>query len=345
MRATRPADPVHIDLAAIHKAAERSAGLTRQLLAFASKQVAEPKRLDLNETVGSSLRMLQRLISEDVRLHWRPESTLWPVCIDPSQVDQILTNLCVNARDAITNVGTVTIETANCRVDARQYTDNPDVRPGEFVRLSVTDDGCGMDAATVAMIFEPFFTTKRIGTGTGLGLATVYGTVKQNDGFIVVDSTPGEGTTFSIYLPRYIGEDEIQPADAAQPATPHGRETVLLVEDEPAILTLVAHILSGQGYRVMRASSPKEALQIADAHVGTIDLLLTDVIMPDMNGRDLAEALRSRYPDVRAVFMSGYTSDVIAKHGVLDDGVSFLQKPFSIDSLSGKVREALDRDA
>ncbi len=342
MRAVSVRDPVHADLTAVHSAAERSAGLTRQLLAFASKQTVAPKHLDLNDVVRGAFDMLHRLISEDIRLLLQPQSDLWPVRIDPSQVDQILTNLCVNARDAIANGGTITITTDNCTVRAGDATRSPDARPGEFVRLSVRDDGCGMASDVVAQIFEPFFTTKRLGMGTGLGLATVYGTVKQNDGFIAVDSAPQRGTTFEIYLPRATDGDDLRPA--AQPSTPvqRGRETVLVVEDEPAILLLVSHILQAQGYHVLRADSPQAALATAAAHPDGIALLLTDVIMPEMNGRDLAAMMQQTNPGIRSVFMSGYTSDVIARHGVLADGVSFLQKPFSIDTLASKVREALD---
>lgn len=342
MKSVRATDPIHIDLTAIHQAAERSAGLTRQLLAFASKQTAAPQTLDLNEVVGRSFQLLQRLISEDILLSWRPSTSLWPIHIDPTQFGQILTNLCVNARDAIEGVGTITIETANCTVRPADCRGNPDARPGDFVRLSVRDDGCGMDPDIAGQIFEPFFTTKQLGVGTGLGLATVYGTVKQNNGFIAVRTARDEGTTFEIYLPRYSVTEADVAVEESSTASPVGRETVLVVEDEPAILFLVTHILTSQGYHVLRANSPQAAIDMAAAHPGGIGLLLTDVIMPEMNGRDLAAALQETHPGMRALFMSGYTSDVIAKHGVLEDGVSFLQKPFSIDILAAKVREVLD---
>ncbi len=343
MRAVQAIDPVYADLAAIHEAAQRSAALTRQLLAFASKQTAAPQQLDLNATVSGSLPLLQRLISEDVRLEWHPASSVWPVRMDPSQLDQILTNLCVNARDAITNVGTITIATANCPLDHDILGRSPDARPGEFVRLTVRDTGCGMDAAMFDQIFEPFFTTKRMGMGTGLGLATVYGTVRQNDGFITVDSTPGIGTTFEVFLPRALAVLNEPRAEAVNVVSRSGRETVLVVEDEPAILRLIAQILGSRGYTVLPAGTPGEAESVARAHPHPIHLLLTDVIMPEMNGSDLATKLAVDHPRMRSLFMSGYTSDVIAKHGVLEDGVSFLQKPFSIGSLAEKVREALDR--
>jgi len=344
MREVKAIDPVHADLAAIHQAAERSAGLTRQLLAFASRQTAAPRQLDLNATVVGSLHLLRRLISEDIRLDWHPAPELWSVRIDPSQIDQILTNLCVNARDAIADCGTITIETANCLLDQDILGRSPDARLGEFVRLTVRDTGCGMDVAMVNQIFEPFFTTKRMGVGTGLGLATVYGTVRQNDGFITVDSRAGTGTSFEIYLPRVLAAPDESRADDVSPVTRSGRETVLVVEDEPAILRLISQILEARGYTVLRAGSPGEAHAIAQTHPRPIHLLLTDVIMPDMNGRDLAAKLAVVHPNMRSLFMSGYTSDVIAKHGVLEDGVSFIQKPFAIASLADKVREALDRE-
>jgi two-component system, cell cycle sensor histidine kinase and response regulator CckA len=344
LRSVRGSDPVHTDLTAIHAAAARSAALTRQLLAFASKQTALPQRLDLNTVISKSFHMLQRLISEDVALHWRPTVGLWPVRIDPSQLDQILTNLCVNARDAISDVGTVTIETANCVIRREEFPANADARSGEFVRLRVRDDGCGMEEAMVAQIFEPFYTTKQLGMGTGLGLATVYGTVKQHGGFIALETALSVGTTFDVYLPRLSGDGDEETVEPPPASECRGRETVLVVEDEPAILLLVSHILTGQGYHVLRANSPKAALELAAAHTGPIRLLLTDVIMPEMNGRELAAQLTARHPEMRALFMSGYTSDVIAKHGVLDDSVAFLQKPFSIDRLAAMVRDVLDRE-
>lgn len=343
MQSVSEHDPLLDDLSAIHQAAQRSAGLTRQLLAFARQQAVTPRQMDLNATVAASLRMLERLISEDVRLEWQPAPQLWPLCMDPTQVDQILTNLCVNARDAIADTGTVTIATANCTLTETDCLTLPDARPGDYVRLTVQDDGCGIEPELLAQIFEPFFTTKRMGQGTGLGLASVYGTVKQNGGVIAVRSAPGKGTTFDIFLPRFRGAaEEPKPMPDAE-QRPTGGETVLVVEDERAILVLVSHILKGRGYRVLSANSPTDALTIAASHAGSIDLLLTDVIMPEMNGRDLASAVQQRHPQCRALFMSGYTSDVIARHGVLDDGVAFVQKPFTIDALASRVRQTLDR--
>jgi PAS domain S-box-containing protein len=337
-----PAQPLHGSLAEIHKAAERAADLTRQLLAFARKQTIAPKVLDLNKTVAGILKMLQRLIGEDIHLDWQPEADLWPVKVDPSQIDQILANLCVNARDAIADVGKIAIEMGNSTLDAAYCADHPGFVTGEYVRLAVSDDGCGMDRETLDKLFEPFFTTKEIGKGTGLGLATAYGIVKQNNGFIDVYSEPGRGTTFTIYLPRHVGK-AARTEGAARTAL-RGRETILLVEDESAILKITKMMLEHQGYTVVAASTPGEAIRLAREHAGEIHLLMTDVIMPEMNGRDLAKNLLALYPDLTRLFMSGYTADLIAHHGVLDQGVHFIQKPFSIKNLAAKVREALDSE-
>jgi len=337
-----PAQPLHGYLAEIRKAAERAADLTRQLLAFARKQTIAPKVLDLNKTVAGILKMLQRLIGEDIHLDWQPEADLWPVKVDPSQIDQILANLCVNARDAIADVGKIAIEMGNSTLDAAYCADHPGFVTGEYVRLAVSDDGCGMDRETLDKLFEPFFTTKEIGKGTGLGLATAYGIVKQNNGFIDVYSEPGRGTTFTIYLPRHVGK-AARTEGAARTAL-RGRETILLVEDESAILKITKMMLEHQGYTVVAASTPGEAIRLAREHAGEIHLLMTDVIMPEMNGRDLAKNLLALYPDLTRLFMSGYTADLIAHHGVLDQGVHFIQKPFSIKNLAAKVREALDSE-
>ncbi len=338
-----PAAPIAADLQEITRAAERSADLTRQLLAFARKQTVVPRILNLNETIAGMLKMLRRLIGEDINLTWVPGSEPWPVKVDPSQIDQLLANLCVNARDAITGVGRVTIETSNIHCDDAYCTGHGGMPPGDYLLLSVSDDGCGMSGETMGHIFEPFFSTKGVGEGTGLGLATVYGVVSQNSGFIDVYSEPGIGTTFSIYLPRHRMADA-QPIAADTPAaTPRGRETVLLVEDEPSILRLGQRILEGQGYHVLTAPTPGEAMRLAEEYPGEIDLLMTDVVMPEMNGRDLARNLLSRYPSMKRLFMSGYTANVIASHGVLDNGVNFLQKPFTLHDLTTKVREVLDQ--
>lgn len=337
-----PDQPLHAELEEVRKAAARSADLTRQLLAFAREQTVSPRVLDLNETVAGTLTMLRRLIGEDIRFAWQPGAHLWPVKIDPAQMDQILTRLCVNARDAIAGVGTITVATANA-VDDADWTDVAEAVPGEYVRVTVSDTGCGMTAETRAHLFEPFFTTKGVGEGTGLGLASVSGAVEQNGGVIQVRSVPGAGTTFRIYLPRHVGQGEyVQTGGATGPAA-RGHETILLVEDEPAILRLTTTMLERQGYKVLGVSTPGDALQLARAHAGPIHLLLTDVIMPDMNGRALATHVQSIHPHVERLFMSGYTADLIADHGVVDERVSFIQKPFSIKQLAAKVREALDR--
>jgi PAS domain S-box-containing protein len=336
-----PGQPLFAELQDIRRAAERSAGLTRQLLAFARKQTVAPKVLDLNEVVEGVLKMLRRLIGEDIDLAWLPGGGLWPVQIDPSQIDQSLANLCVNARDAIGDTGKVTIETDNVAIDEEYCTAHAGFIPGEFVMLAVSDDGCGMDADTLSRLFEPFFTTKEQGKGTGLGLATVYGIVKQNHGFINVYSEPGCGSTFRIYLPRYRAEADAVPKTEAPRPQPRGHGTILVVEDEPAILNVVKMMLERQGYAVLAGSSPDDAIRLGAAYGGEIRLLLTDVVMPGMNGRELASRLRAFHPGLEPLFMSGYTANVIAHHGVLDEGVHFIAKPFSSSDLVAKVEEVL----
>jgi len=339
-----PAQPLHADLEEIRTAANRSADLTSQLLAFARKQMIAPKILDLNKTVTSMLKMLRRLIGEDIHLNWQPDANLWPVKVDPSQIDQILANLCINARDAISDIGKMTIETGNCSFDEDYCAAYAGFPPGEYVLLAVSDNGCGMDKETLSHLFEPFYTTKVIGKGTGLGLATVYGIVRQNNGFINVYSEPNQGTTFKIYLPRHVGKAEQLRTKGPAEAASRGHETILLVEDEPSILAMTARMLVKQGYTVLSASTPGAAIRLARERSGEIHLLMTDVVMPEMNGRDLAKNLLSLFPHLKRLFMSGYTANVIAHHGVLDEGVYFIQKPFSIKELAAKVREALDQE-
>ncbi len=338
-----PAEPLHADLKEILAAARRSADITRQLLAFARKQTIAPKVLDLNETVENMLTMLRRLIGEDIDLAWLPEENGLTVKIDPSQLEQILANLCVNARDAITGVGKMTIETNTVTFDQAYCAQHAGFVPGEFVLLAVSDDGCGMDKVTLDSIFEPFFTTKDVNKGTGLGLATVYGIVKQNNGFINVYSEPGKGTTFRIYLPHHVGEAEIIPARVIREILEGQGERVLLVEDESAIREMAERMLERLGYRVLAAATPGEALRLAEEHPDEIQLLITDVVMPGMNGRELANQLHSLYPDIKILFMSGYTANVIAHQGVLEEGVQFIQKPFSLKDLGFKVRAILDQ--
>jgi len=344
MMSLDPGQSLHAHMEEILKAAERSADLTRQLLAFARKQTIAPKVLVLSEIVAGILKMLKRLIGEPIDLIWKHEEDLWPVKIDPSQIDQVLANLCVNASDSIADQGKISIETRNCLVDEGYCASNAGFVAGEYVRLSVSDNGCGMSAETRARIFEPFFTTKDLGAGTGLGLATVYGIVKQNGGFINVYSEPGLGTTFTIYLPRHPGGVEAACPEGVTGRYPRGHETILLVEDELAILEVVLMILNRQGYTVLQAGNPGDAVRLAEEHAGEIHLLLTDVVMPEMNGLDLAINLQYLYPRIKHLFMSGYTAEVIAHNGVLDQGLQFIHKPFSMPDLAAKVREVLDSD-
>ncbi len=341
-----PSDhPVRADLLEIDKAAQRSKELTRRLLAFARKQTVAPRVLDMNEVVESMLKMLQRLIGEDIDLMWRPGPNVWPVKIDPSQLDQILVNLCVNSRDAIADVGKITIETANATFDAGYCASHVGFAPGNYVRLSLSDDGCGMDHETLGHIFEPFFTTKPAGAGTGLGLAMVYGVVRQNNGFINVYSEPGQGTTFAIYLPKHIGNEEIAHVRSSVAKSHAGNETILLVEDDPSLLSIITLVLRRQGYTVLPAHGPCEALRLAKEHASEIRLLISDVVMPDMNGRELARRVEEIIPALKRLFMSGYTANVIAHRNVLDVGVNFIQKPFSEAEFASKVREVLDAKA
>ncbi|NPU85713.1 MAG: PAS domain S-box protein [Syntrophaceae bacterium] len=337
-----PGTKVHQNLQEILKAAGRSADLTGQLLAFARRQVTSPKVLNLNDTVGGMLKMLRRLIGEDIDLAWIPGHDLWSVKIDASQVDQMLANLLVNARDAISGAGRVTIETRNVEVDEGFIARHGEFSPGDYVLLSVSDTGCGIDRETLEHVFEPFFTTKEVGKGTGLGLAMVFGIVRQNEGFIHAYSEPRQGTTFRIYLPRVASArpEQSQPGEAVIPR--RGEETILLAEDDEAVLTLTRSVLEALGYRVITAGSPDRAIQVVGESEETIHLLLTDVVMPGMNGRDLAERLVSLRPGLKCLFMSGYPADVIAHHGILEEGIHFVQKPFSIQALSEAVRRVLD---
>jgi PAS domain S-box-containing protein len=336
-----PSQPIYDDLSEIRKAAERSADLTRQLLAFARRQTASPRLLNLNDTIESMLKMLRRLIGEDIDLVWQPRAGIWTIKMDPTQIDQILANLCINARDALVDVGKIIIETDNVIIDTDFFSDHTYVSPGEYVLLSLSDNGCGMDKDTLRKVFEPFFTTKEIGKGTGLGLSTLYGIVKQNRGFVNVYSEPGQGTTFKIYFPRfYTIANPVQTAISPEPIK-MGQETILLVEDEPTILDMTTKMLERLGYSVLAANTPGEAIRLAEKHSGDVHLLMTDVIMPGMNGQDLTKKLLSIYPELKHLFMSGYTADIISHHGVLDEGIPFIQKPFSITNLSAKIREVL----
>ncbi len=338
-----PDHPVHAYLEEILNAVRRSTGIIRQLLAFARKQTIDPKVLDLNQTVEAMLKMLRRLIGEDLDLVFLPGSGLWPVKMDPTQIEQLLANLLVNARDAIAQVGKVTIETGNAAFDQAYCADHPGFVTGEYALLAVSDDGCGMDKKTLDRIFEPFFTTKEVGQGTGLGLATVYGIVKQNNGFINVYSEPREGTTFKIYLPRQAGQTVETQKDSEGEFPLSRGETVLVVEDEVSLLKLASEILEKLGYTVLSAGAPGEALHLLEEYTGEIHLLLTDVILPEMSGRHLAEEVKKIRPGIKCLFMSGYTADVIAQRGMIEEGVQFIPKPFSMRDLAYKVRTALEK--
>ena len=331
------------DLNEIVRAAHRSADIARQLLAFARKQTIAPKVLDLNSKIESIFKMLGRLIGEDIELVWKPWKGLSSIKIDPTQIDQILANLVVNARDAIDGIGKITVETQQVEF-GRAYCDlHPGFIPGRFAILAVSDNGCGMDEETQSHLFEPFYTTKETGKGTGLGLATVYGIVKQNNGFINVYSEVNEGTTIKIYFPSHSSSESNKPEPVKDKRDNlKGSETILFVEDEGAILRVSKIILEQMGYKVLAASRPVEALKIAEEYGNTIDLLMTDVVMPEMNGRELAEKITALYPEIRCLYTSGYTANVIAHHGVLEEGVHFLEKPYDVDELARKLREVLD---
>jgi two-component system cell cycle sensor histidine kinase/response regulator CckA len=312
------------------------------LLAFARRQAVAPKVLDLDETITGMVRILKRLIGESIGLELRCAPNLWPVRMDPSQVDQILANLCINARDAMSGTGRLDIAVGNASLDAAFCSAHGGAVPGDYVWLSVRDTGCGMDQETQSHLFEPFFTTKPMGKGTGLGLATVYGIVKQNGGMVDVKSAVGQGTTMIVYIPRHVGAVGRSEAPETVWGLRRGRETILLVEDEPSMLTMTSALLQGMGYTVIAVGSAEDALHVVAMRAAEIRVLLTDVVMPDMNGRDLATIVSARYPHIAVVFMSGYTADVIAEHGVIDEGVRYLQKPFTKEALAFKVSEALE---
>jgi PAS domain S-box-containing protein len=343
LEAVPPGGPMREELEEIRRAAERSAEVTRQLLAFARKQVVVPRVLDLNATVNGTLKLLRRLIGEDIELLFEAQEPLPQVRIDPSQVDQVLANLCVNARDAIDGGGRITLATASLTIDAERCAPWENLAPGLFVRLTVRDTGTGIPPDVIGHVFEPFFTTKEVGQGTGLGLATVYGIARQNGGFVEAESPPGEGAALHLYLPAIpvLAQASNQAPPAVVP--PLGRQEVLLVvEDEPAVLRLCCDLLRRLGYRTLAAASPSEALRLAEMHGSEIRLLVTDVVMPGMSGADLATALQARLPKLPCLFMSGYTPEAIARHGLENRGV-FIQKPFDFSTLAARVREALAR--
>ena len=337
------AHPLYVDLLEIRQAAERSAHLTKHLLAFARKQTVSPKVLDLNTTIATMLKMHRRLIGEEIEIEWLPGADLHSVKIDPSQIDQLLVNLCVNARDAIVGVGKVKIATSNVLLDTEFCAQHVGLRSGKYVQLTVSDNGSGIEADIIDHIFEPFFTTKDLGKGTGIGLATVFGIVKQNNGIVTVESRLGQGTTFNIYLPVFADTLEDVEEIVAVPETQRGLgETILLVEDEAAIIDLGKVMLESLNYRVLEASSAAEAILLAKEYAGAIDLLITDVVMPQMNGRELASQIMTICPDVQCLYMSGYTADIIGERGILDDTINFIQKPFSMQMLADKVHQVLN---
>jgi CheY-like chemotaxis protein len=337
-----PDNPIYPHLQRILNTTQRAADLVRQLLAFARKQTASPEILNINETVANMFRMLKRIIGEDINLIWKPGHDIWNVRIDPVQIDQILANLAVNSRDAISNTGSITLETGNVVFDYAYSAGHAEILPGEFVLLEVSDTGSGMSKEVVEHIFEPFFTTKETGKGTGLGLATVYGIVRQNNGFINVYSEEGKGTSFKIYLPRFKSDIVQSTVEKVSEKPQKGTETLLIAEDEKDYLMSCKIVLEKLGYTVFSAETPEQAITLSKEHPGDIDLLITDVIMPKMNGKELLEKIHKIRPGLKCLYMSGYTANVIAHHGVLDEGVNFLQKPFSVKTIAEKVREVID---
>ncbi|MEK6280731.1 MAG: ATP-binding protein [Acidobacteriota bacterium] len=342
LRRLTPEDELYRHVEGIMKTGERAAALTRQLLAFSRKQILQPQVMDLNSVVVELSKMLQRLIGEDIDLLMGLDADLGRVKADPNQLEQVLMNLCVNARDAMPKGGKLTIETGNVRLGEEFAGEHLSVPPGDYVMLAVSDTGCGMDALTQASIFDPFFTTKEVGKGTGLGLATVYGIVKQSGGSVWVYSEVGQGTTFKIYLPLVEGSVEKLKVDTGVPELLSGVETVLLVEDEEVVREMAMEVLQECGYQVLEAKDGSDALQVARQHAGEIHLMLTDVVMPRMSGRELTKQLTPSRPDMKVLYMSGYTDDAIVHHGVLDEGTAFIGKPFSMHALARKIRETLD---
>jgi len=343
LRGLELTNPVRSKIEEIKKAGEHAASLTRQLLAFSRKQVLQPKVLDLNTVIISISKMLPRMIGEDIELRIELAASLDQVRADPGQIEQILMNLAVNARDAMPNGGLLTIETRNFHLDGNYASRHAVLQAGHYAMLSVSDNGCGMDTETQAHIFEPFYTTKEVGKGTGLGLSMVYGIVKQSGGTIWVYSELGKGSTFKIYLPRVDEVVDAEDSGDYSISAPRGHETILLVEDEDVVRSLSKEILEDYGYAVIAAPNGPEGLRICREFDGQIDLVITDVVMPQMSGLELAESVGVLRPDARVLYMSGFTNDAVVRHGVGDDGLCFIQKPFSPDSLALKAREVLDQ--
>jgi len=336
-------NPLYHRFEEIQKAAKRSSELTKNLLTFARKQPMQPKVLDVNMVVEDMLKMLKRLIGENIELIWKPRTDLWHVNLDPSQLNQVILNLVINAKDAISYKGTITIETDNITLDETYCLHHIGFTSGDYVILCISDNGAGMDKETLEHIFEPFFTTKPQGVGTGLGLSTVYGIVKQNNGFINVYSELNKGSSFKIYFPRAIEDKETAKTDTKKQILKGREETILLVEDEEDILELCKTMLGELGYKVISARSPKEAIDKAQTFKGKIHLLLTDVIMPEMDGKELANQIKNIIPSIKCLFMSGYTSNAIIHNSILDEGLNYIQKPFTLNDLALKIRQALER--
>ena len=336
-------NPVYAYVKEIKKAGERAAALTRQLLAFSRRQLLAPRVLNLSNIVSDMGTLLRRLIGEDIQLITKLDPQLRPVKVDPGQVEQVIMNLAVNARDAMPTGGKLTIETANAAVDASAAKKVPEARPGAYALLTVADTGCGMDDEVQAHLFEPFFTTKELGKGTGLGLATVYGIVQQSGGHVTVASEPGKGSTFCIYLPQ-VQENTAAAQPSPRPVEPtRGKEIILLAEDEDAVRSFARQVLQRSGYEVLEARNGEEALLLGQSHPGPIHVLVTDVVMPQLSGYDLAQQLCPSRPDMKVLYLSGYTDSIIFRRGLVVSGPAFLQKPFKPEELSGKVREVLDR--
>jgi PAS domain S-box-containing protein len=342
MDETAPGSSLHEHSQQVYEASQRAAALTRQLLAFSRQQVLQPQVVSLNKILESMQKMLSRLIGEDIRVRTICSKELALVKVDPAQIEQVILNLAINARDAMPKGGQLTLETDRSELDETYTKDHPWVKPGVYMRLTVSDNGIGMDEKTQARIFEPFFTTKETGKGTGLGLSMVYGVVKQSGGHIMVYSEPGHGTTFRLYFPVVEKLEEATEAKLKAAAQRRGEETILIVEDDQALRELAKNILAGQGYNVFAAQNPEEVRAICKTQGTKIDLLLTDVIMPQMSGKEVAQMCTATIPNLKVLYMSGYTSDVIMHHGVLEEGLAFLQKPFTPVSLTAKVREVLD---
>ena len=335
--------PLREDIEEIKEAGDRAASLTRQLLAFSRKQIIEPIVLDFNDLLAGIEKMLSRLIGEEIEVLTIPGPALWLVEADPGQIEQTLMNLAINARDAMPEGGKLTIETINVDLDENYFSEHGiEAQPGSYVVISVSDTGSGMDKETKEHIFEPFYTTKEIGKGTGLGLSTVFGIVKQNNGFIWVYSEPGHGTTFKIYLPRAKGDVASEKKEQHPMAKFDGSETVLIVEDDGSLRKFAQKVLKQKGYKVLEAENGEDALRVSEEHEGSIHLMITDVVMPMMSGKETAERMQPLYLQMKVIYMSGYTTDVIVHQGVLASGLNFLEKPFTPEELALKVRKVLD---